>query len=178
MGEIKFTGECSAEPSGACRVRQILTGSAWFDLLTGHLAGKSNLPYVSILLERAMPEKNNLVDSLFDSPLHILEIEQISGDYRILIKCDGTITLEKIKEGGKPFAEQPMPPDEFWKALAILIKSTAERLASYQKLYQVSVECRVQLLRELRERKKFIPVGASKKEMFAAGVSFGKNLRK
>ena len=115
----------------------------------------------------------------------VLEVEHIAGDWKILVTRDGKVSFAQLKTDAKPMSEQPMPSLKFWEALQNLMKDmltehkeTDLKLAALQAGYDTLRTNHMVLLEHLKEKKKFIPVGASKKEMFAAGVSFGKNMRK
>lgn len=124
----------------------------------------------------------------------ILEIEHICDPVKILLTREGKIEITPLPGKEKPALETlKMPPQQFWDNCASLIKNMSEHinrlttvLGETQDRLNVATQDTQKLVTEVdslkkqieETGKKYIPVNSGKKEMFIAGVTFGKGMKK
>lgn len=124
-------------------------------------------------------------------------IEQIHGNARIVVNATGSITITST-DGNPVDPNLVMPPQRFWDNLAAMIQSMAKQVQETAKKVQeaeknVLAKAEViaaqsleiaKLVEQLTDmgkaepQKKLVPVNTNKKQMFAAGVTFGRAMRK
>lgn len=114
----------------------------------------------------------------------ILEIEHIHEGYKIVVSRTGTVTVTPIQgKEVKELKDVPIPTQKFWDSLAAMIRNMNDHVVQLNARLQETSEQIVDLESRLEKAKeeggkKYIPVGINRKNMFCAGVTFGRQQEK
>lgn len=127
----------------------------------------------------------------------ILEVEHIHENYKIVVTCAGAVTFSPLPDKEVPvISSMKMPSQKFWDSISAMLKNMNERLDKAQDVQKAAeqriadlkrieemtlnrikeMECEMASLKE--EKRKYIPVGGSRKNMFMAGITVGRQQAK
>jgi len=111
----------------------------------------------------------------------IMEIEQIFNGKKILVKRDGSITVESIDGSPTPPLSELALPAEFWKNLSSMIANMNEQTDKYVEHVRNLNEVIIKFDKKIKDleevQKRYVPIGGSmKKNLLLAGMTMGKRI--